>query len=268
MPADSVLTIVTVYPRLLGTYGDGGNALILAARSIGRGIPARVLEVDTGAALPVGADLYCLGGGEDANQYLAAEHLLADGGLGRAVTRGATVLGVCAGLQLLGHHFTDGAGGSHPGLGLLDLSCGRLAARAVGEVVVEATGVPGLPALTGFENHRGDAVLGAGTAPLGTVRVGIGNGPDRREGAVQGKVVATYLHGPVLARNPALADHLLSQALGQLPPLTDLIADRLHEQSLDRALGRRVRLESPAGTPKSRWGRRTVEHRSQERSAA
>lgn len=229
------LTIVSVYPELLGTYGDTGNALVLASRARRRGIRADVVTVSPGTAIPDSGDLYCLGGGEDSNQTVAAELLVADGGLVRAAGRGAVVLGVCAGLQLLGNTFSDSAGLVRDGLGLLDLDCRRLPGRAVGEVVVDPTGLPGTPALTGYENHRGDAVLHGSTGPLGTVRVGVGNGPSGLDGAVLGRVVATYLHGPLLARNPAFADRLLADVVGTLAPLEDDTAIRLHDHRLREA---------------------------------
>lgn len=241
MGTESHLTIVSVYPRLLGTYGDTGNALVLASRARRRGIGARIITVHPGTAVPVTADVYCLGGGEDTNQTLAALLLRADGGLRRAAARGATVLGVCAGLQLLGQSFTDSAGAARPALELLDVECGRLRERAVGEIVVDPSALPGVPALTGYENHRGDAVLRGSAQPLGTVRVGIGNGPSRTDGAVSGRIVGTYLHGPLLARNPALADHLLHGVVGTLEPLGTDTAERLHTERLDRVLSGRAR---------------------------
>lgn len=252
MPADRHLRVVTVYPELLGTYGDGGNAVVLAARARRRGIPSEVVAVSAATALPADGDIYCLGGGEDTNQALAATLLAADGGLARAVDRGAVVFGVCAGLQLLGHTFADRDGAVRAGLGLLDIDCARLAERAVGEVVVTATGIVGLPVLTGFENHRGNAVLRPGARALGEVLVGTGNG-NGSEGVVRDTVVATYLHGPVLARNPALADHLIATVLGDLAPLQDTLVDRLRAERLsssgavltEEASGRRA--ATPAG---------------------
>lgn len=233
------ITIVAVYPGLLGTYGDTANALVLASRARRRGLRARVLTIDPGAPVPESADLYCLGGGEDGNQSAAAELLAADGGLVRAVGRGAVVLGVCAGLQLLGSSFSDSTGRVRAGLGVLDLDCRRLPGRAVGEIVVDPAGMPGTPALTGYENHRGDAVLHGSTRPLGTVRVGVGNGPSGVDGAVLGRVVGTYLHGPLLARNPAFADRLLTDVAGPLTPLGDDTATRLHDHRLSEALAAR-----------------------------
>lgn len=238
---DSGITIVSVYPDLLGTYGDTANALVLASRARRRGLDARVVTVDPGDAVPESADLYCLGGGEDGNQGAATELLATDGGLARAVGRGAVVLGVCAGLQLLGNSFSDSTGRVRAGLGLLDLDCRRLPGRAVGEIVVDLVDPAGTPALTGYENHRGDAVLHGSTRPLGTVRVGVGNGHSGLDGAVLGRVVGTYLHGPLLARNPAFADRLLADVVGPLAPLGQDTATRLHDHRLSEALAARPR---------------------------
>jgi CobQ-like glutamine amidotransferase family enzyme len=238
MGADTELTVVQVYPELLGTYGDRGNALALVHRARGRGLRIRVVTVAPDARLPRQGDIYLLGGGEDAAMLLAFGHLRADGGLVAAVSGGAVCLGVCAGYQLLSQRFTGPDGVRHVGLGLLDVSCGRLTgARAVGEVLAESAGSTGSGFLTGFENHQGDATLGPGARPLGMLVRGVGNGDGRTEGAVQGSVVATYLHGPVLVRNDELADHLLQLVTGPLPPFVDRPVQRLRGERRRAALG-------------------------------
>lgn len=237
------LRVVVVYPDLLGTYGDGGNGRVLAKRAAWRGIPVTLLEARSGQPLPEG-DLYCLGGGEDDPQTRAALALEDDGGLRRAVHEGAVVLAVCAGYQILGRSFPAADGTLRPGLGLLDVRTVKGARRAVGEVLASPTergvrterGVP-LGELTGFENHGGMTVLGPGVEPLAKIEVGVGNG-DGTEGAVSGRVIGTYLHGPVLARNPALADLLLGWALGTgtvLGPLDDRRIEQLRDERLAAA---------------------------------
>jgi CobQ-like glutamine amidotransferase family enzyme len=142
------------------------------------------------------------------------------------------VFAVCAGFQILGETWLDGHGEASPGLGLIDCRTVRLdGPRAVGELLVDAA-PEGLGALTGYENHGGRTVLGPAAQPLGTVRTGTGNGDRGVDGAVQGSVVATYLHGPALARNPALADHLLAQVVGTLTPLDDSDVTALREERL------------------------------------
>ncbi|MGO8823867.1 MAG: type 1 glutamine amidotransferase [Acidimicrobiales bacterium] len=238
------LRVAVVYPDLLGTYGDGGNGLILARRAEWRGHDAELLQAVSDRPLP-GADIYCLGGGEDGPQVRAARTLLDDGTLARRVADGAVVLAVCAGFQVVGRTFPAADGEPHEGVGLLDLETVKGAGpRAVGEVVAEPVGIEDLPVLTGFENHGGRTTLGEGTVALGRVTTGIGNGAGGGgEGAVGGRVVGTYLHGPVLARNPALADRLLSWALRdvELEPLDDSASEALREERLGALRRRRLR---------------------------
>lgn len=227
---ESAVRIVLVYPELLGTYGDNGNARVLEQRLRWRGRPVEVVAVRPGEPLPTDGDVYLLGGGEDDPQRHVAGALAEGNRLARAVDRGAAVLAVCAGLQVLGVTFTIGDGAVVPGLGLLDCHTGRPppgVRRAVGESVVRPRSELGLPLLVGFENHGGRTTLGPAAARLGDVLSGIGNGtPDRAEGALAGRVVGTYLHGPVLALNPAFADFVLALVTGPLEPLDDSGAER------------------------------------------
>jgi CobQ-like glutamine amidotransferase family enzyme len=231
VPRTSAVRIVSVYPELLGTYGDVGNVRVLERRLSWRGLDAEVLSVSVSDPLPTGGDLYVLGGGEDEAQQRALEGLRRSS-LARAVAAGAQVFAVCAGLQLLGRSMAGVDGVVHEGLGLLDLTTSRLRERVIGEVLAATTTDIGLPVLTGFANHGGGTVLGPAAQPLATTTRGRGNdgrtgGP---EGAVQGNVLATYLHGPVLARNPTLADWLLERAVGAaLTPMPHDVADDLHD---------------------------------------
>jgi CobQ-like glutamine amidotransferase family enzyme len=228
---DSVVRIGLVLPDVLGTYSDSGNATVLCQRLRWRAVPATVVEIGYGEPVPATLDLYLLGGGEDEAQALAAAHLRRHPGVQRAAARGSVVLGVCAGLQVLGTGFRTSDGVWRDGLGLLDLVTSPGRRRAVGEVVVRAGAGLGAEPLTGFENHLGVTDVGQGSRPLGEVVTGTGNG-DGTDGAITGHVLATYLHGPVLARNPALADLLLGWVLGAPPaalPLPDVSALR-HER--------------------------------------
>ena len=264
-PRPGRLTIAVVYPDLLGTYGDGGNGVILARRAAWRGIDVELVSAPSDRPLPR-ADLYTLGGGEDGPQVRAARALADDGTLVRAVGEGAVVLGVCAGFQLLGRSFPDAGDRAQEGLGLLDVTTRKgTGPRAVGELV--ATYAPDaprtaagdvLPRLTGFENHGGVTTLGPGVRPLARVTHGVGNGGgDGTEGAWAGRVLGTYLHGPVLARNTALADVLLGWALtpdgapagtaAELTPLDDVDELDLRTERLEAVEGRAGR---------RRWWRR------------
>ncbi|MEW6476541.1 MAG: glutamine amidotransferase [Actinomycetota bacterium] len=229
-PRDSAVRIALLYPELLGTYGDRGNARVLLQRLAWRGVPAELVEAPWGEPAPASCDIYVVGGGEDSPQASAAAALIAEGALHRAVEGGAAVLGICAGFQILGHSFFGPDGTARPGLGLLDCTTARRASpRIVGEILVEPNPDVGLPPLSGYENHAGLTDLGPGATPLGRVEVGVGNG-DGTEGAIGGRVVGTYLHGPVLARNPALADLILSWFAGELEPLDDSEVAELREE--------------------------------------
>jgi CobQ-like glutamine amidotransferase family enzyme len=233
--SDSAVRLVALLPELLGTYGDGGNLLVLSQRLAWRGIPHQVTSVSLGEQVPVAGDLYLLGGGEDEAQVIGLAQLRASR-LRDTVEAGANLLAVCAGLQLAGHSFVGADGTVHEGLGLLDLTSDRLSSRAVGEVVVQPDPALHLPLLTGFENHQGRTRLGSGLRALGRTSLGVGNGDEGREGAYDDRVVATYLHGPVLARNPALADLLLTRVVGHpLEPLDDADHDALRSSLLPRS---------------------------------
>jgi lipid II isoglutaminyl synthase (glutamine-hydrolysing) len=227
--------IVLVYQSLLGIYGDRGNAMVLRQRLAWRGIDAILTEVEPGDAVPATGAVYLLGGGEDAAQISAVKGLKADGHIFGAVENGAVLFSVCAGFQIVGNSFTVGEQDEViEGLGLLDVDTRRGDVRAVGEILSRWTKPDGTESLiTGFENHGGFTTLGPKASPLATVEIGIGNANDGNEGAVQGKVMGTYPHGPVLARNPEFADYLLELALGrELDPLPNSELDELRRQRI------------------------------------
>ena len=234
---ESSVVIANVRPALLGTYGDGGNAMVLRERLRRRGHDAEVLQLDGTAPIPAGSDLITFGGGEDDAQVIVVRDDALAVSLRAAIEAGAVVFAVCAGFQLLGETFEVGPGTEVRGFGVLDCRSDRLVHRAVGEIMGDAT-VPGVGVLTGFENHGGRTVLGSGVEPLARLAVGVGNAGHGDEGAVQGNVFATYLHGPVLARNPALADTLLERVVGPLDPLPSTLVDDLREQRLAAAAAR------------------------------
>ena len=235
------LTIGLVLPDVLGTYGDDGNALVLRERARRRGIEASIERILLHDDIPASYDLYTLGGGEDSAQLLAAARLSASPGLQSAAADGRPIFAVCAGLQVLGHTFRA-HGEEAEGVGLLDVTTAPLPRRATGELASEPTRV-GVTAelsepLTGFENHMGATVLGPDASALGRVTRGIGNGAvgDKVDGVVQGSVIATYMHGPALARNPQLADLLIARALdiplAELEPLELDTVTKLREERL------------------------------------
>jgi len=231
----SPVEIVLVYQSLLGIYGDRGNAMVLRQRLAWRGIDATLTVVEPGDVVPSTGSVYLLGGGEDAAQVSAVKGLRADGHLFGALERGAVLFAVCAGFQIAGNTFTVGEQDEViEGLGVLDVDTRRGPVRAVGEILTHWRRPDGSEYLiTGFENHGGFTTLGPAAKPLASVEIGIGNANDGTEGAVQGKVIGTYPHGPILARNPALADHLLELALGhELDPLPRPELDELRSQRI------------------------------------
>lgn len=230
----SAITAVSVYPDLLGTYGDAGNVIALRYQATTHGLDLEVITVAPGEPVPDSADLYVLGGGEDSAQTAAVRALRASGALNRAADRGAVIFAVCAGYQMLGEHFPDAQGQPAAGLGLLDIHTDRLPTRAVGELLAEPVD-GGVPLLTGYENHGGATHLGAGVTALAQVTHGVGNG-DGTEGARQGHIVGTYLHGPGLARNPRLADLLLGWCVGiDLPAHADPTVEALRAERIAAA---------------------------------
>ena len=246
-PRDSTLRVGLVFPELLGTYGDRGNAIVLVQRARWRDVPAELVEVSAGEPIPASLDVYLLGGGEDDPQLMASAGLRASRpALEQAVAGGAVVLAVCAGLQLVGHRYAAGDGTVLDGLGLVDLETHASSTRLIGELVVDP-GAP-LPRLTGFENHSGRTTLGPGVAPLGRVVAGGGNGDGRGvDGVRAGGIYGTYMHGPVLPRNPGFADHLLALALGVdggtdgLAPLESDLESRLRAERLEAGTTRGLR---------------------------
>lgn len=236
--SESTLRIGLVLPDVMGTYGDGGNALILRQRARMRGIDAEIVHITLDDEVPDSLDVYTLGGAEDYAQRLATRHLTRYPGLQRAAAAGRPVLAICAAIQVLGHWYETSAGERVEGISLFDLTTSPQERRSIGELVTDPV-LDGLTEpLSGFENHRGGSLLGADAKPLGKVRHGVGNGVgDGTEGVVQGSVIGTYMHGPALARNPQLADHLLKQALcvDTLAPLDLPQVDRLRSERLAAA---------------------------------
>ncbi|NIL86620.1 Cobyric acid synthase [Rhodococcus fascians] len=232
--SESTVRIGLVLPDVMGTYGDNGNALVLRQRLRMRNIDAEVVHITLDDPVPDSLDVYTLGGAEDSAQRLATRHLTRYPGLQNAAARGVPVLAICAAIQVLGHWYETSAGERVDGISLFDVTTAPQATRSIGEVVTEPT-LDGLTQkLSGFENHRGGTTLGLDAAPLAKVTHGVGNGiGDGREGVVQGSVLGTYMHGPVLARNPELADYLLERALGttlaplDLPEVAQLRRERL-----------------------------------------
>ncbi len=231
------LRICALYPDLMNIYADRGNLLMLERRCAWRGIGFRVTAAGLGEGVdPDAHDLFYLGGGQDRDQRLCALDLVSTkrDALHAAAERGAIVLGVCGGFQLLGHRYELGSD-EIPGLGLVDLETIRSpdGSRLIGNVAIEVSLDEGAPprVLAGFENHGGRTHLASGEQPLGRVLKGHGNtGATGFEGVRRGSVIGTYLHGPLLPKNAWFADWLIRAATGldELEPLDDALEDAAH----------------------------------------
>ena len=245
MTTPSAVRIAVLFPEALGTYGDNGNGLALSHRARARGLTADLVQVTPGEPIPLSCDVYLLGGSEDGPQEFVAG-LLEHSHLEDAVDRGAAIFGVCSGMQLLGREF-PGRNGMRQGLGLLPcvtVEPQEGQPRTVGEAVVQPVGLEGVGQIVGFENHRLTTVLDPDAIPLGRCVRGYGNdrsavASHRMDGVVQDRVVGTYLHGPVLALNPALADAVLGLVLGSLPDVDDPRFDAKVESARRRRLNGR-----------------------------
>jgi CobQ-like glutamine amidotransferase family enzyme len=236
------LRVCALYPDLMNIYADRGNLLMLQRRCEWRGIGFSLCASRLGEPLdPESADLFYIGGGQDRDQQLCAVDLaeVKRDGLHAAAARGAAVLAVCGGYQLLGHSYELGAE-QLPGVGLVDLRTVRAdGPRLIGNVAISVQLDDGAGTrdriLAGFENHGGRTYLGPGAQPLGRVLSGHGNnGADGYEGVRQGNVIGTYLHGPLLPKNAWLADWLIARALGlerPLAPLNDALEDAAHGEA-------------------------------------
>ena len=232
--------MLALYPEQMNIYADRGNVLFLQRRCEWRGIGFRLSTAGLGEGFdPDEHDLIYIGGGQDRDQLMVAEDMIRSkrDALAGALADGASVLAVCGGYQLLGSSYQLGER-QIEGLGLANLETVREAGeRLIGNVSIEVDLSDERRALAGFENHGGRTYLGSGTQPLGRVIHGHGNnGSDGLEGVVKGKLIGTYLHGPLLPKNAWLADELIGRALerryGERPnlePLDDRLEDSAHE---------------------------------------
>ena len=228
-----------LYPDYLNIYADRGNIAVLSRRASLRGHELDVTAVSLGDELVPGAhDLLYVGGGQDREQALVAPDLAARAdAVKEAVESGVAVLAVCGGYQLLGRGYFGRDNVDMPGVGLFPHETLAGTRRMIGDVLLDCELEPGLRrTLAGFENHLGRTRLDPGATPLGRVVAGFGNdGDSGYEGCRVGRAVGTYLHGPLLPRNPWLADWLLAQALahatGGEPPELEALPDRLEAQA-------------------------------------
>ncbi len=230
------LTIAWLYPDLMSTYGDRGNIIVLTKRCEWRNIDAKVEEItlETPVSTLKKCDLIFMGGAQDRQQKLAGEDFLKNKGpiVREMVEKGIPALFVCAAYQFVGHYYKPYRGGPIPGAGIFDLYTqhpGDQAKRLIGNVVARV--ISSQKTIVGFENHGGRTYLGKNLAPFAKVIKGFGNnGEDGYEGAVYKNAIGSYFHGPLLPKNPHIADWLIAKALERkeqksvkLNPLDDVL---------------------------------------------
>ena len=237
----ATLRVCALYPELMNIYADRGNIAVLRARCQWRGLGFELAASSLAEPLDGGRhDLFYIGGGQDRDQIAVAEDMQVTkrDALHEAADRGAVVLAVCGGYQLLGHSYQLGQR-ELPGVGLVDLTTVRgEGERLIGNCAIESDLGTGPRVIAGFENHGGRTHLGPEGQPLGRVLSGHGNnGRDGYEGVRRKNVIGTYLHGPLLPKNAWLADRLIELALDiELEPLDDRLEDAAHG-SARRAAG-------------------------------
>ncbi|MSO44873.1 MAG: glutamine amidotransferase [Thermoleophilia bacterium] len=247
----AIVRLCHLYPGEMNIYADRGNIAVLRSRLEWRGLALDVTPCGIGDEVTPGFhDIYYLGGGQDRDQAVVAADLSGTKGaaIRSAIEDGAALLAVCGGFQLAGHGYVGGDGSSMPGFGVFDAETVAENGRLVGDVLIQATLAGDHQRVTGFENHAGRTHLAAGCTPFGQVVAGHGNdGHSGVEGATRLRAIGTYLHGPLLPRNPWVADTLLSWALAHrtgetvpLTPLNDSLEMAAHEVSVGRARGDRT----------------------------
>lgn len=240
------LRIAHLYPELLNLYGDSGNILVLRRRLEWRGIGCEVVECHIGDRPSFSdIDLVFIGGGSDREQVIACKELSAvKAELVSYVEDNGVLAAVCGGYQLLGDNYLMG-NESLPGLSLVDMHTERDEPRLIGNIVVESRICPSR--IVGYENHAGRTHLGAGVEPLAKVIYGHGNdGVTGYEGCLYKNIVGTYIHGPLLPKNPGVADYLIARALERrygsvsLEPLDDAAENEANAVMVERLLSGQV----------------------------
>lgn len=233
------LRIAHLYPNQMNIYGDRGNMLSLHKRLEWRGLGTEVTTISPGAEFdPMAHDIIFGGGGQDVGQVVVSEDLTARrDDLRSAAEAGVVMLAICGTYQLFGHRFVTADGDSLAGIGLFDMETDAGDGRLIGNVVIDSD----FGRLVGFENHGGRTHLASGQPALGQVVQGHGNnGESSDEGAIRHNVFGTYLHGPVLPKNPRLTDELLGRALARRYGTDDLesLDDRVEQGAAATAAGR------------------------------
>lgn len=236
------LVIGWLYGAKMNIYGDRGNVLALTKRAEWRGIEVEVRDIGIGDEIAPDIDIFFWGGGQDQEQVAVAKDIAGAKGqaLRAAIERGAAMLAICGGYQLLGHGYQPHGGEYLPGIGLFDATSVAGEKRFIGNVVIESEQ---FGTLVGFENHSGLTTLQSNCQPLGKVAIGHGNnGADGTEGAIYKNAIGCYLHGALLPKNPHLTDWLLLAGLRhrygdevEIATLGDYLEQAAHKNAHNRA---------------------------------
>ena len=239
MTAKGRITLVHLYPREMSIYGDLGNTRCLAARIRRHGYDCVVHDHHPGMPWPEQPHLFMGGGGQDSGQSRVQDDLAVNADRLRGLAAdGVPMVMICGMYQMFGHAFITHDGVELPGLGILDVTTRGQSTRMIGGIVLDTD----FGQVVGFENHSGATVLGSGQAPFGRVVVGHGNnGTDGTEGARAHNVIGSYLHGPILPANPAVADALIAAAVEvatgrsfEPEPLDDSLAEQARTRQIAR----------------------------------
>ena len=234
------INILHLYPKEMNLYGDHGNVLALVRRCEWRGIDTRVISYEPGDEIPEDVDIIFGGGGQDSGQSKIEDDLLKIAPkLKEMIDGGTPALVICGVYQLFGKYFHTHEDKMIDGIDVMDLYTEAGPARLIGNITIES---PDFGEVVGYENHSGLTYIGDKSAAFGKVVVGAGNNSsDGTEGMVYKNCIGTYLHGPILPKNPKVADWLIAKALerktgapADLAPLDDTIEERAHKVSASR----------------------------------
>ncbi len=233
------LIIGWLYPDLMNTYGDTGNITVIKKRCLWRGINAEIKSIGLNSNEKdlLSCDLLLMGGAQDTQQEIVAKDLKRKkDALKETIEKGIPGLYICGGFQYLGNYYKTADGHKLEQLGVLDMyteNPGRK--RLIGNIAVETEIFGGKKILLGFENHGGRTVLGKTIVPLGKVLKGFGsNDKDKEEGAVYKNTIGTYFHGPILPKNPFLADYLIKKAL-EIKYGEEISLEKLNDELAEKA---------------------------------
>jgi len=236
------IRILHLYPREMNLYGDHGNVLVLKKRMEWRGISVKIIDHEVGMGMPENVDIIFGGGGQDSGQIAIKDDLLKNAGkLKKMIEDGVPMLAICGIYQLMGNFFRTSEGETLEGIKVFDIETTGGSERFIGNVVLESER---FDEVVGYENHSGKTTLEAGMSAFGRVVKGAGNnGEDGSEGVFYKNCIGTYLHGPLLPKNPKLADFLIKTAVGRkygakaekgLKSLDDTLEDLAHKSAASR----------------------------------